>query len=98
MLIIISLIKWVLCSVWCGRCVLLWCVCAGVSVGDDDCAAGGRRCAELAFHVHRQLASRALYSELEKRDRFAWTHSPEVRDYLFRNNDCHCFSSCLFVL
>ncbi len=58
-------------------------VCAGVSVGDDDCAAGGRRCAELAFHVHRQLASRALYSELEKRDRFAWTHSPEViRDYL----------------
>ena len=98
MLIIISLIKWVLCSVWCGRCILLWCVCAGVRVGNDDCAAGGRRCAELAFHVHRQLASRALYSELEKRDRFAWTHSPEVRDCFFRNNDCHCFSSCLFVL
>ncbi|XP_064403083.1 endoplasmic reticulum membrane-associated RNA degradation protein-like isoform X1 [Halichondria panicea] len=64
-------------------CTLNWTVVTAfleqsVRVGNDDCAAGGRRCAELAFHVHRQLASRALYSELEKRDRFAWTHSPEL--------------------
>ncbi len=73
-------------------------VCVGVRVGDDDYAAGGRRCAELVFHVHRQLTHRALYSELEKRERFAWTHSPEViRDCVLRMI-FHSFSSYLFVL
>lgn len=55
------------------------CMCVGVRMEDKDYSVGGKRCAELAFHVYQQLTgSKAILAELEKRERFAWTPSPEV--------------------
>ncbi len=53
--------------------------CAGVRVGDKDYNIGGERCAELAFLVHYHLTtSKAIQTQLEKRERYEWTNSPEV--------------------
>ena len=53
---------------------------AELNIKDKDYATGGRKCAELAFVIHREIGHRGLYGELRKRERFDWTHSPEVSE------------------